>query len=125
MLEDYDNLPLERNHELAVEALNRGVYFSAHEAWEGAWRRARGTDDEEFFKGLAQLGAGYTHMQRGNTHGARTLLTRARERITLYGPSHHGLDIEALCRVLDEHIAAFAEDHAAGREPRQVSPPPL
>lgn len=124
-LEDYDNLPIETNLRLAVEAFNSGVYFSAHEAWEGAWRQSHGTPDEEFFKGLAQLGAGYTHMQRGNPRGAATLLSRARSRIAPYRPRHHGLDLDALCDELDIHIAGFEEDAAAGREPRPVQPTPL
>ena len=48
-------------------------YFPAHEAWETAWKQARGTDDAEFFKGLSQMGAGYVHLLRGNAHGAITL----------------------------------------------------
>ncbi len=124
-LEDYDNLPLEDNERLAIEAFNEGVYFSAHEAWEAAWRLSRGGSDEEFFKGLAQMGAGYTHMQRGNAHGAKTLLTRARTRLESYRPRHRGLDLERLCATLDEHCQAFSDDETAGRAPRHVEPPPI
>lgn len=124
-LHDYDNLLLEENHRLAIEAFNDGVFFSAHEAWEGAWRRARNTPDEEFFKGLAQLGAGYTHMQRGNAYGAKTLLSRALERITPHRPSHHGLDLDALAATLESHIATFAEDAAAERKATVLTPPPI
>ena len=76
VLEDYDTLPIEENHRLGREHLNAGRYFPAHEAWETAWKQARDTDDAEFFKGLSQLGAGYTHLLRGNAHGAALLLRR-------------------------------------------------
>lgn len=124
-LHDHDNLSLEENHRLAIEAFNAGVFFSAHEAWEGSWRVAHDTPDEEFFKGLAQLGAGYTHMQRGNPRGAKLLLSRALERVSPHRPAHHGIDLDALCATLESHIATFAADEAAGREATLLTPPPI
>jgi hypothetical protein len=82
-LEDFDALPLERNHELGRRYVREGRYFPAHEAWETAWKQARGSDEAEFFKGLSQMGAGYVHLQRGNRHGAITLLRRAARRIPI------------------------------------------
>src|SRR6266513_2797318 len=75
-LEDYDALSLEENHRLGMQHLNEGRFFPAHEAWETCWKQAKGTEEAEFFKGLSQLGAGYVHLQRGNPHGAFTLLRR-------------------------------------------------
>lgn len=124
-LHDYDNLSLEENHRLAIQSFNDGVFFSAHEAWEGAWRVAHDTPDEEFFKGLAQLGAGYTHMQRGNARGAKLLLSRALERITPHRPAHHGVDLDALAASLKLHIATFTADEAAGRKATTLTPPPI
>ena len=95
-LEDFDSLPLEENHRLGAEHFNAGRYFPAHEAWETAWKQARDTDDAEFFKGLSQLGAGYTHLLRGNRHGAFTLLRRAAGRIARYPRGHQGIDTEAV-----------------------------
>ena len=46
-LEDYDALPLERNHALARGHFNAGRFFPAHEAWETAWKQARDTSDAE------------------------------------------------------------------------------
>src|SRR5919204_4023113 len=65
-MEDYDSLPLEENHQLGIEHLNAGRFFPAHEAWETCWKQAKETSEAEFFKGLSQLGAGYTHLLRGN-----------------------------------------------------------
>src|SRR2546421_1124824 len=84
---DFDRNSLEENHRLGIRFFEEGKYFPAHEAWETAWKQARGTDDAEFFKGLSQLGAGYVHLLRGNRHGAITLMRRAAGRL---GRDPHG-----------------------------------
>ena len=105
-LEDYDAMTLEQNHELAREAVRQGRYFPAHEAWETAWKQARGTDDAEFFKGLSQMGAGYVHLLRGNAHGAKTLMRRASRRVKEYPDPHHGIATLALHDKLEADAAA-------------------
>lgn len=113
-LEDFDSLSAEENHRLGTDHFNRGRFFPAHEAWETAWKQSKGTDDEEFFKGLSQLGAGYVHYQRGNPHGTFTLLRRGVRRITPYGPRHRGVDVTALATAAsaqaDEVEAAAGAD---------------
>jgi uncharacterized protein len=117
-LEDYDALPLERNHELGVEHFNAGRFFPAHEAWESAWKQAREKPetkgDVEFFKGLSQLGAGFTHLLRGNQHGAYTLLRRGAGRIETYGSNHRGLDAAALARSALKHAEDIEAAERAG-----------
>ena len=105
-LEDYDAMTLEQNHELAREAVRQGRYFPAHEAWETAWKQARGTDDAEFFKGLSQMGAGYVHLLRGNAHGAKTLMRRASRRVKEYPDPHHGIATRALHDKLESDATA-------------------
>lgn len=104
-LPEFEALSLEENHRLALEYLQAGTYFGAHEAWENAWRLARETPDQQFFQGLSQLGAGYTHAQRGNPRGARTLLERAVGRLRAYPSPHRGIDVAALIATLDGDIA--------------------
>jgi hypothetical protein len=96
VLEDYDALSFEQNHELARGYVREGRWFPAHEAWETAWKQARGTDDAEFFKGLSQMGAGYVHLLRGNAHGTMTLLRRAAGRVGAYPDSHRGIRTQSL-----------------------------
>jgi uncharacterized protein len=96
VLDDFDNLPLERNHELGREHARAGRWFPAHEAWETAWKQARNTDEAELFKGLSQMGAGYVHLLRGNAHGAVTLLRRAAGRIGRYPEGHRGVPTHEL-----------------------------
>jgi uncharacterized protein len=111
---DFDRQPLEENHRLGIELFEGGRYFPAHEAWETAWKQARGTDDAEFFKGLSQLGAGFVHLLRGNAHGAKRLLRRAAGRIARYPAGHHGLDTAG--------VAEAAETLAAAVETGEVTP---
>lgn len=122
-LEDFDALPLEENHRLARRHFDEGRFFPAHEAWETAWKQAKGTPDEEFFKGLSQVGAGYTHYRRGNPHGAHTLLRRGLSRISRYGPRHQDIDVEALAAVLEAHAEAIAEAEREGRGLPELEPP--
>jgi hypothetical protein len=105
-LEDYDSFSIERNHELGREYVRTERYFPAHEAWETAWKQARGTDEAEFFKGLSQMGAGYVHLQRGNTHGTITLLRRASGRIAAYPDGHRDVSTQALHDRLEDDAAA-------------------
>jgi hypothetical protein len=93
---DFDKLSLEENHDLGIRLFEEGRFFPAHEAWETAWKQARGTDDAEFFKGLSQLGAGYVHLLRGNRHGAMTLMRRAAGRIARYPDGHRGIATTAV-----------------------------
>jgi predicted metal-dependent hydrolase len=95
-MEDYESLTIEENHRLGVEHFNAARFFPAHEAWEAAWKQTKQTAEAEFFKGLSQLGAGYVHMLRGNSHGAHTLLRRGAGRVRRFGPNHRGVNTERL-----------------------------
>lgn len=114
VMEDFDAKQLEENHRLGIAHLNAGRWFQAHEAWETCWKQARGTPDEEFYKGLSQLGAGYTHHARGNPHGTHTLLRRGASRIRGYGPEHRGVDVIALLETVEPEAEAAERAEAAG-----------
>ncbi len=116
----FDAMTLEECHEEAMRLFDAGNYFGAHEAWETCWGFAKGTEEEEFFKGLAQLGAGYTHWLRGNPHGVVALLGRAMSRIGSRGATHRGLDADSFARRLEDLRIQ------AGRAERERTPlPPL
>ena len=122
-LEDFDSLPLEENHRLGIDHFNAGRFFPAHEAWETVWKQAKGTEDEEFYKGLSQLGAGYTHYRRGNPHGAHTLMRRGLSRIRPHGPIHAGIDVATLAEAVGEHARVIEEAEAAGEGLPEIEPP--
>ena len=107
VLPDFDLLTIEECHRRGIEYFDAAIYFGAHEAWETAWRMARKAEhpDEEFFKGLSQLGAGYTHYQRGNPRGAHTLMDRGVGRIRAYGARHRDIDVEALANATEANMA--------------------
>lgn len=122
-LEDYDRLSLEENHRLGREHLNAGRYFPAHEAWETAWKQARNTSDAEFFKGLSQLGAGLTHLLRGNAHGAVRLLRRASGRIGEYPERHLGVETRSVRKAADALAAAVERGDIRPGEDARFDPP--
>ena len=123
VLEDYDSLSLAENHELARQHVRAGRYFPAHEAWETAWKQARGTDDAEFYKGLSQMGAGYVHLQRGNAHGGKTLLRRASRRVGAYPDGHRGVATGALREKLDSDADAVERGDLVPGERVTFDPP--
>jgi hypothetical protein len=124
-LEDYDSLPLEENHRLGIEHLNAKRFFPAHEAWETCWKQAKQTDEAEFFKGLSQLGAGYTHLYRGNLHGAYTLLRRGAGRIIPYGDEHRGVNARRLAAAAMAHALMLEQAEKHGRAAPDLSPPQI
>jgi hypothetical protein len=93
---DFDAQGVDQNHRLGIDFFDGEQFFPAHEAWETCWKQSKGTPDEEFFKGLSQLGAGYTHYLRGNPHGTFTLLRRGGGRIARYPSPHRDVDTHAL-----------------------------
>lgn len=124
-LPDFDAHTLEENDEAARAYVRQGVWFGAHEAWETAWKQARGTGDEELFKGLSQMGAGYVHLLRGNAHGAITLLERAVRRVRTYPDGHRGLATGAIADHLQAHADAVREGVLVPGETAPVDPPPV
>jgi len=113
-MEDFDALTLEEDHRLGVGHFNAERFFPAHEAWETCWKKARGTRDEELFKGLSQLGAGYVHHLRGNPHGAFTLLRRGGTRVRGYPSPHRGVDSERLSSTALAQADAIEQAKRAG-----------
>lgn len=124
-LPDFDALGAEENHELGRRFAREGNVFGAHEAWETAWKQARGTGDEEFFKGLSQMGAGYVHLRRGNAHGAVTLLRRGARRVRAYPDPHRGIDTAALAARLEADATAVEDGSMLLGPDATVEPPPV
>ena len=59
----------------AQELLDAGKPFHAHEVFEDAWKSGP-EEEQELWRGLAQLAVGLTHSARGNVTGGARLLRR-------------------------------------------------
>lgn len=110
VLEDFDRYGTSENNRLGMAYFAVKQYFGAHEAWESCWKRSLETGDGEGFKGLAQLAAGYVHLQRGNPHGCRVLLGRAIGRLGGYPKDWQGLDLTRLIADARALLIRFAAD---------------
>lgn len=103
-----------------------GLFFACHEHFEGMWRQSAGPD-RSFYQGLVQLAAAFYHHEKGNRHGAVTLLRRATQRLAQHRPASHGLDIDALLAQLEPWEGRFAAGQpgpypvlVAGQRPEAV-----
>jgi hypothetical protein len=85
--------------------------FHAHEVLEAVWKAAPDSE-REFWRALAQVAVGITHLRRGNRRGAQALLERAADRLEPYRTAApHGLDVATLisdARSLARHETAQA-----------------
>lgn len=90
--------------QLAIDLLDRGMPFHAHEVFEQRWRTCP-TDDRGAWRAAAQWGAAETHAARGNLVGAARLAARAVETLASAGPPPMGFDaarLTAACRLLEQ-----------------------
>lgn len=61
-----------------AQCWNAGDFFMAHEVLEGLWMRRR----DDGLRGLIQLAVALHHIEGGNLRGARTMIERARKRLS-------------------------------------------
>jgi hypothetical protein len=124
-LPDLDAMSIEETDAVARRFLSERNVFGAHEAWETAWKKAKGSGDEELYKGLSQMGAGYVHLLRGNAHGAMMLLRRGASRVATYAPGTRGIETEALARRLEADAAAVESGELVPGSEAAFEPPPV
>lgn len=78
----------------AAALFNAGLFFECHEYLEDVWRAAPASE-RAFYHGLVQAAAGCYHLEKGNAHGARTLIQKAVAKLEPYAPAHRGVAIAA------------------------------
>lgn len=93
-------LPPRESLETAQQLLDDGKPFHAHDILEGTWKISA-EPERQLWQGLAQLAVGLTHLSRGNTVGARSLLSRGRDNIGAYPDPPHDVDVAGLVRWAD------------------------
>jgi len=101
--------------------LNDGKPFHAHEVFEDAWKTGP-ADEQDLWKGLAQLAVGLTHAARGNLVGSATLLRRGADYIASFSDAQpYGIDVDGL----RSWALALADDVEAGAvevDPAELAP---
>ena len=78
-----------------VALFNAGLWYEAHEVWEEAWKLQYGPR-RDLLQGLILVAAGLIKRQAGRTQGARTLFTRALERLEPLPATCEGVDVGLL-----------------------------
>ncbi|MRH86061.1 DUF309 domain-containing protein [Nocardia sp. SYP-A9097] len=116
-----DDLQLtpEETLDYAQRLLDDGLAFNAHEVLEAAWKHGPFAE-RMLWQGLAQYAVGLTHIQRENPKGARTLLERAAQRLTAFGPPPYGIDSTGL--IARAHTLLIALDQQKPLSEADLSP---
>ncbi len=94
-----------------VALFNAGLFFECHEFLEGIWRGTEGPD-RDFHHGLIQAAAAFYHFEKGNQHGARTLLQKATSKLERYRPHHLGVNVDRLLADLQPWQRRFSSKTA-------------
>jgi uncharacterized protein len=102
----------------AQQFLDDDLPFQAHEVFEAMWKQRRdgGFDDAGMWQGLAQIAVGLTHVQRGNTTGAASLLRRGAATLDAAAAAPEVATVE-LARWA-ERVAEHVAEQPAARPPR-------
>lgn len=80
----------------AVDLLEAGEFWSAHEALEGAWLKAEGVD-REFLGGVILLAAAlHKARAQGSKRGALRNYAKALRHLALVPDEHRGIEVREL-----------------------------
>ncbi len=112
-------VPLDLSRGAAL--FNAGLFFECHEYLEGPWR-ATGGPEKNLYHGLVQVAAAFYHYEKGNLHGARTLLTKGMRRLESYPAAYLGIDLHALRSALEPWRQAFEAGLTAESKTRPAYP---
>lgn len=106
-----------------LDLFEAGRYWDSHEALEDAWRET-GSD---FYQGLILYASAFVHRERGNAHGVRAQLRKARERLEAYPETYLGLDVAAIrehCASADAIVERWPDVWAERVRPLALEPAP-
>jgi predicted metal-dependent hydrolase len=93
----------------AVEEINAGLFFEAHETLELAWAPCR-TSNRLFLQAVIHAAVGAHHARQGNAAGMDRQFAKAARKLKAYLPEHEGLDTSRLSQTLEDlrHLLAAA-----------------
>lgn len=92
-----------------VALFNAALFFECHELLEDAWRATDGPA-KNLYHGIVQVAAAFYHYEKGNLHGARTLLTKGVQRLEPYPPEYLGVKLTAFRDALQPWAKHFEAD---------------
>jgi Domain of unknown function (DUF309) len=104
---------------------NRGLYWEAHEAWEGPWRAAgRRSANGRFLQGLILLAAAGVKHECGAAGPARRLAARGARQLRGAGVVVPGFDALAFAAAVERWVAGVggAAPHLRLDEPPAAPP---
>lgn len=93
-----------------VALFNAGRWYQAHEIWEEAWKQESGAR-RVLLQGLIQVAAGCLKQAEGRAEGARTLFTRALERLEPLPSPCEGVDVGVLVSQVRQWREGGAQKH--------------
>jgi uncharacterized protein len=125
-IEDHRPASIEEALALGRRLWNEQRFFESHECLEVVWKAAE-PDDADLWQGVIQIAVAAVHLQRGNPSGARTLLERARQRLTGHADGRLGIAVDdalATCRRLSRALERgdVVDAAAVGRFPARHPP---
>jgi len=119
----------QRSYLQGVDLFNHAFWWEAHEAWEGLWARAQGTQ-RLFLQGLIQLAAALLKHHIQSAHGSVHLAREARDKLVAVcqreglarGKPFMGMDVPALLRAMDTAFAPVFQAERDGAVPPLAAP---
>lgn len=85
-----------------------GLFFECHEYLEAIWKATDGPA-KHFYHGIVQVSAAFYHYEKGNRHGASTLLGKGLRKLESYPAEYLGVDLAAFRQALAPWGRHFAE----------------
>lgn len=103
----------------AVEQINEGRYWEAHETLESVWLPAP-YPLRLFYYALIKLAVGLLHIERGNMAGARQQMRAAVEFLEPFSPRFHGVRTDLLVEDARVRLEAAGGGNAAPNDRLRV-----
>ncbi len=87
--------PLPPLAQQGVEKFNAGEFYKQHDLFEELWMQTEGPV-RDLYRAILQVGVAYYQIQRGNHRGARKMLLRSVQWLTVLPDTCQGVDVKAL-----------------------------
>ena len=93
----------------AIELFNSQEWYAAHDVFEELWHETA-DPERRSLQGILQVAVAQLHLQRANKRGAMILFGEALGRLRRPGTPDLGLDLQALCSVVEQRLQRLQQD---------------